>query len=150
MTSLLRLASGLAVVLLAAGAVLLLAPGWTFDVAIAGGLLASLLVLVEILFSIASLSRRGTSIYDEALLGRRPSRARPPDLEALERSLGWRSYSGPEYDHRVRPILRRVTLAKLRGAEAPGSLRHLLSDEPTSGSVDTAQIERSVAEIERL
>ncbi len=129
---------------------LILAPGWAPEITMIGALVTALVVSLEILLSIGALKMRGPSVYDEALRTLASGASRPADLVALERSLGWRAYSAKEFDHRVRPVLRRVALSKLGRSELPELLQPLLAGDPTSSTVRTAQIERLVTEIERL
>lgn len=129
---------------------LLFAPGWSSEIWAAGALAATAVVVSEILLSMGALRRRSPSIFEAALSSWQPPTARPSDLEAIERALGWRSYSGPEYDHRVRPVLRRAAAARLGSAPPPDQLAALMSDVPTSDTVRTPQIAASVAEIEGL
>jgi hypothetical protein len=92
---------------------------------------------------------------------------RPPDLEVLERTLGWGSYSRRDFDHRIRPLLVRLVAFKLqetRGidldrdpaaarAALPGSLRWLVEggDPPARGrAVTTDDLVGMVDEIERI
>jgi hypothetical protein len=60
-------------------------------------------------------STTGRVSWVERLL-RMPSRSeyRPADLEQLERTLGWKAYSGPDFDYRVRPLLGTLIRHRLR------------------------------------
>ncbi|MEA2499205.1 MAG: hypothetical protein QOH26_1610 [Actinomycetota bacterium] len=50
-----------------------------------------------------------------SLLGARSARReRPSDLASFERMLGWQVYTAPEFNHRVRPVLRSILSARLR------------------------------------
>jgi hypothetical protein len=127
---------------------LLLAPDWSSQIWTAGALAASVVVLAEIFLAIGASKKEGRSSFEQSLGSWSPPPDRPADLEKLERALGWRSYSGAEYDHRVRPVLRRVAAARSGRAEPTPSLAILMSDRATEGAVRTSDIELIVAEIE--
>lgn len=135
---------------LVAGCGSLLAPGWVREIWTAAGMLGTATIVLEILAALSGLKRRSPSVFEEALHLSGGLAPRPADLEALERALGWRTYSGAEYDHRVRPILRRSAIQRLGDKKPSIGLAELLSDRPTSGSVRTAEITDSVTEIEEL
>jgi hypothetical protein len=48
------------------------------------------------------------------LRARRSAVRRPGDLEEMERAFGWQVYTVPEFNHRLRPILRSVLRSRLR------------------------------------
>jgi hypothetical protein len=90
---------------------------------------------------------------------------RPNDLERLERTFGWKSYSPVDYDHMVRPRVARLLAHQLRAKKGvdldlrPEVARTMVSDrtwalaspdESTQEKVDTAAIERVIAEIEGI
>ena len=94
-------------------------------------------------------------------------RPRPADLSSLERMLGWQVYSEPEFNHRVRPVLRSILRARLleeRGldpdttpassVEVPGALRPLLEVHPSrrddAPPIRTRDLSVMVDELERL
>ncbi|HEX2236713.1 MAG TPA: hypothetical protein VHK89_10595, partial [Actinomycetota bacterium] len=103
------------------------------------------------------------------MVARAPSRVtdRPPDLEALERTFGWGSYSRQDFDHRIRPVLVRLAASRLREThgidlerdpdaardEVPGALRWLVEggEPPARGpAVTTDDLVAVVDEIERI
>lgn len=149
MTGVYRAGFLLVVVALLVGGGLLLLPDWSTQVWSAGALAASTVVVAEVFFSLAP-KQKDRSVFEAALVSWSPAPDRPMDLQKLERSLGWKSYSAAEYDNRVRPVLRRAASSRLGQAEPPGELARLMSDVPTEGSVATSDIEAIVTQIERL
>jgi len=131
------------------GGGLLLSPGWSTEVWSAGALAASTVVVAEVFFSLTA-KHRDASVFESALGSSHTTADRPTDLEKLERSLGWMSYSAAEYDNRVRPVLRRAASSRLGQADPPPALTQLMSEVPTEGSVTTSDIEAIVTQIERL
>lgn len=76
------------------------------------------------------LSRRPSPL-DRALLVHPPETQRPADLERLERTHGLRAYEPDDFDHYVRPAMRRLIVHRLRhrhGIELP-------RDEPLARAV---------------
>jgi hypothetical protein len=115
----------------------------------------------------AGLRAAPPSAFDEARTLRRAAPGRPPDLEALERTLGWRSYGRRDFDHRVRPVLRRLLAFKVLAAHGvdpdadPAGARAILPDDlawlleasgadDDAGAIDTEHLESLVARIEAL
>lgn len=133
-----------------AGAGALLAPGWVREISTIATFAAVAAIVGEILVGFGDAKRRSPSIFEEALRTRPPTRARPADLEALERAFGWRTYSGPEYDHRVRPILRYFAVRRLGTNQPSERLARLVGEHQTSESVRTQEIAYTVSEIEGL
>jgi hypothetical protein len=157
-------------VLIAVGATTasLVLPGWRSVFAGAAALLVFTAIAGRLLAELTALRVLRPGPFDEAL--ERPARSpeRPPDLVRLERTLSWRVYSRRDFDHRVRPVLKRLVDYKLRSGHGialerqpelareklPGGLRTLI-DEPRAGEfeggvVDTDTVARLVDEIERL
>ena len=92
---------------------------------------------------------------------------RPPDLERIERGLGWERYSAGDFNYRVRPMLRRLVTARLRERHGIDIERdtaatrvvvsnelwdHVVAKQPpeSEGVITTADIARMVDEIEAL
>ena len=153
-------------ILVASGAALAL-PQLRAQIAVATCLTLFLVGATQAAGWSAGLRAARPSPFEEARVLTRVTPARPPDLEALERTLGWGSYARRDFDHRVRPVLRRLLAFKLlaahgldpevdpAGAQAllPDDLRWLLetrgSDED-AGVIVTEEIESLVARIEAL
>ena len=86
---------------------------------------------------------------------------RPPDLEGLERVLGWKTYSTRDFEHRVRPLLRRLVAYKLlavhgiRLEDHREAARAVLSDDlnraidgpPVSPAPDSAVTTDTIARL---
>jgi hypothetical protein len=91
-------------------------PGWR-DRAIAFA------VVTVFVFAVVTLLRAAArtlppeaSVFDEVAAPRKRPAGRPEDLKRLERLLGWKSYSKPEFDHRIGPLLRELTGYRLRAS----------------------------------
>lgn len=103
----------LALVVLVGGTIAAVVPGWA-GVAIGT---SALWVFAAGLLLFARLMRQapGRGHWFDRMLRTSPSRpGRPADLEHLERVLGWRAYSGPDFDHQVRPVLGALVRHRLR------------------------------------
>ena len=138
------------VIALVAGGSLLLAPGFRREIWAASALAVATVFLTHVIALIAAGKMGERSAYEEALAVPTRPVERPADLQALERAFGWRIYSGAEYDHRLRPVLKRAARSRLGVSNPPPAIADLLSDRPTSDSVRTAQIAGTVSEIEGL
>jgi hypothetical protein len=53
------------------------------------------------------------SLFDRALHVPAMRPGRPADLEAVERVFGWRSYAPDEFEHRIKPFIRRLVERRL-------------------------------------
>lgn len=145
-----RAVSASILIAIVAGGSLLLAPGWGREIWAVSALAVAAVLVVQIIGLLAADKTKDRSAYEDALMAPPRSIERPADLQALERAFGWRVYSGAEYDHRIRPTLRRVTRSRLGVSDVPQELSDLMSDRPTSDSVRTAQIAATVSQIEGL
>ena len=86
-----------------------------------------------------------TSQYARALERHEEPTERPEDLEALERTLGWKWYSQRDFEHRVKPLLERLLVYKLmssRGLERPGLGERLELPEPLALDEPSRSAER--------
>jgi hypothetical protein len=130
----------------------------------------TLLTLAYVLTVINTAARRlilRQTAFDRALAPRPRRRARPEDLERIEHSFGWRSYTDRDFDYEVRPLLRALARhgAARHGIDpagdpaAKGSLLHpelvavagsLRADRLYGDTIRTAEIDRIVGLIEEL
>jgi hypothetical protein len=164
-----RLALRCTVVLAIASAAALVFPA--FAGAVAGVAALVVFVLFGAHVTVGLTSGRGPRrrVFEAALAPVQHSVRRPPDLERLERLLGWRNYSGRDFDQRLRPLLQRLITYKLRArhgvdaARDPAAARALLPenlewvlDEPKAydsrgdAVFSTAAISSMIDAIERL
>ena len=108
------IARALVAVVLAGAPAYALMPRWRATVVAAAGLVLVAAVVARLGRWLGAARPEGPSAFERA---RRPAEAssrRPPDLEALERTLSWGTYSESDFDHRVRPLLRRLVAHRLR------------------------------------
>ncbi|HEY4376718.1 MAG TPA: hypothetical protein VGM93_06150 [Acidimicrobiales bacterium] len=83
------------------------------------------------------LGRRGRgSVFEQEALGRRPTPvARPPELEELERTVGFATEAAGDVHRRLRPVLRSLAAHQLRRRRGidleadPDAARRLLGAE---------------------
>ncbi|MDP9226427.1 MAG: hypothetical protein M3P18_21830 [Actinomycetota bacterium] len=69
---------------------------------------------------------------------------RPPDLVAMESLVGWRTFEVQDFEHRIRPLLRRVAAARLlthRGIDLTADPKALARLDPTLDEVLSDVIE---------
>ena len=150
-------------VVLAAGVAAAMLPFARAAIAAAASLVIVALVAAQVIAWSGSLRATAPSAYERAL--KRPNELpeRPPDLEELERALGWGSYSRRDFDHRVKPVLERLVSYKLMsagGAEAhrPAGEGLLEPERDASGTargsqepwIDTPALARLLDRIEAL
>ncbi|MFN2490404.1 MAG: hypothetical protein ABR529_11840 [Actinomycetota bacterium] len=145
----------------------LAAPGWRSSIAAVTAVLLFAVVARRLAARVAAARTASPSLFDDVSAPARRHAARPPDLEALERTLGWGSYSERDYTHGLRPVLRRMIAYKLlvstgvdlhgqpdaARAALPESLAWIVADKGTAGApgpIDTQLIAYLVGEIERL
>ncbi|CAN5569405.1 hypothetical protein BH24ACT26_BH24ACT26_10890 [soil metagenome] len=154
-----------AIVTLALGAAIVLPP-WRPVIAASAALLVFLVGTNHVAAQIASFRSARPSVFDQALAPPSGGPQRPPDLESLERMLGWKTYSRRDFDHRVRPVLYRLLAYRLSAARGinletqrdaaaqalPAELVWLLDDAgaPPASSIDTAAIDRMLEAMDAL
>jgi hypothetical protein len=121
----------------------------------------TLIVLGRLMFELEDtaygLTRR-SSAFDDALRGQAREPARPPDLVRLEGAFGWGAYEPREFDHHVRPVLRRLIEHRARkrgpGEELPVELRSLAgassAEDLYRRRIETADLDRITRGIESL
>jgi hypothetical protein len=151
--------------LAAAVAVALVLPAWRAAIATVSVLALFAVTAIETVWALSS-GTRGRRDFTE-IRPRVHELQRPPDLESLERTFGWKTYSRRDFDHRVRPLLvrliehrliasRGITLAKQpleARAALPEELRALIDGATPSSAADpvtTARIARLLDAIEAI
>jgi len=142
-------------------------PAWRSTLAAAAALLLFTVVGSRVTAWAASRRARSSMPFEHTRRVAPARPERPPDLEALERTLSWRRYSSRDFDHRVRPLLRRLVRYKLLAARGidldahPDAARALLpprltwaTEDGPAGEPDevvtTARIARLLDDIEAL
>jgi hypothetical protein len=142
-------------------------PALRATIATGAGLVLLLVVAGHTVSWSASLRAPRPTMFERARAPHRELPARPPDLERLERLLGWRSYSSRDFNHRVRPLLLQLIAFKLKASHGidpdvqpeaaarrlPVELRGLIGTQDhsdDSGVTDTAEIDALVSCIEAL
>ena len=83
------------------------------NLALAAVVLGLTAVLVYLLWTVGWSTRGHRPLASLLAVRDRPA-DRPSDLAAFERMLGWQVYTAPEFNHRVRPLLRSILGARLR------------------------------------
>jgi hypothetical protein len=124
-------------------------------------------LLVALLWWIAW-SARGSGPVTKLLRPYRARPSRPSDLAGFERTFGWKIYSEPEFNHRLRPVLRSIVRSRLRHSHAvdvdnspqvalarvPAGLQTLIPDPPPapdeSVRIRTDDLMQIVSELEAL
>jgi hypothetical protein len=150
------------VVIVVGTVIALMLPGWA---GVATGV-TSLWVFAAGLLLFGRLMRAtgGRGNWFERVLRPAASKGyRPADLEHLERVLGWGAYSGPDFDHQVRPLLSGLIRHRLldrhgidldadtsRAAAVAGDELVALVNDRTTKVMRTADIQRLVEKIETL
>jgi hypothetical protein len=142
-------------------------PGHRAAVLGAGVMLILGLLLIEIGGAANRLAPGRDALWERVRRVASPKGARPADLERIERGLGWGRYSTGDFNYRVRPLLRRLTVQRLReshGVDAekrPEDARAVVTAELWNLVIDkqpaeaervigTADIARMVDEIEAI